>query len=182
MSETLINVENASKKFCRTLKKSLWYGVQDLGNEIRHRERLPGIKHRALVCQFGGAVGTLATLGEDGMAVLEALARELGLETPAISWHTARDGWAEAVFRLAMVGATLAKIATEPSIPCNGKVWRTVAHASTSTATPDRSRWTTTAIAPASMSSWTRSRGSRPSHSASSGWLRMTRMAAHASC
>ncbi|QVL50119.1 MAG: adenylosuccinate lyase family protein [Thiocapsa sp.] len=89
-------------------KAAVW-----LDELIRHRERLSGIKHRALVCQFGGAVGTLATLGKDGMAVLEALARELGLETPAISWHTARDGWAEAVFWLAMVGATLAKIATE---------------------------------------------------------------------
>lgn len=39
MSEdTLIRVEGVSKKFCRSLKKSLWYGMQDLGNEIRgHR-------------------------------------------------------------------------------------------------------------------------------------------------
>ncbi len=37
MSETLITVENVSKKFCRSLKKSLWYGVQDLGNELRGR-------------------------------------------------------------------------------------------------------------------------------------------------
>ncbi|MDI6746908.1 MAG: ABC transporter ATP-binding protein [Rhodocyclaceae bacterium] len=34
MSETLIKVENASKKFCRSLKQSLWYGMQDLGNEL----------------------------------------------------------------------------------------------------------------------------------------------------
>ncbi|QVL50135.1 MAG: ATP-binding cassette domain-containing protein [Thiocapsa sp.] len=37
MSDTLIKVEGVSKKFCRSLKKSLWYGVQDLGNEIRGR-------------------------------------------------------------------------------------------------------------------------------------------------
>ncbi|RKT45556.1 class-II fumarase/aspartase family protein [Thiocapsa rosea] len=89
-------------------KAAVW-----LDELIRHRERLSEIKRRALVCQFGGAVGTLATLGQDGHAVLDALARELGLETPSISWHTARDGWAEAIFWLAMVGATLAKIATE---------------------------------------------------------------------
>jgi lipopolysaccharide transport system ATP-binding protein len=36
--DTLIKVEGVSKKFCRSLKKSLWYGMQDLGNEIRgHR-------------------------------------------------------------------------------------------------------------------------------------------------
>lgn len=34
MSDTLITVENISKKFCRTLKRSLWYGVQDMGTEL----------------------------------------------------------------------------------------------------------------------------------------------------
>jgi lipopolysaccharide transport system ATP-binding protein len=34
MTETLIKVENVSKKFCRDLKRSLWYGLNDLGNEL----------------------------------------------------------------------------------------------------------------------------------------------------
>lgn len=34
MSQTLIKVENVSKKFCRDLKLSLWYGMKDLGNEL----------------------------------------------------------------------------------------------------------------------------------------------------
>jgi lipopolysaccharide transport system ATP-binding protein len=41
MTDTLIKVENLSKKFCRSLKKSLWYGMQDLGRELvgrRHGE------------------------------------------------------------------------------------------------------------------------------------------------
>ena len=38
MTDTLIKVENVSKKFCPSLKKSLWYGMQDLGSElIGHR-------------------------------------------------------------------------------------------------------------------------------------------------
>lgn len=37
MSETLIKVEGASKKFCRSLKRSLWYGLQDLGREVTAR-------------------------------------------------------------------------------------------------------------------------------------------------
>ena len=37
MSDTLINVEGVSKKFCRSLKKSLWYGLQDMGNELLGR-------------------------------------------------------------------------------------------------------------------------------------------------
>ena len=38
MSETLIKVEGVSKKFCRSLKKSLWYGMQDLGREVTGRK------------------------------------------------------------------------------------------------------------------------------------------------
>lgn len=34
MSETLVKVEGVSKKFCRSLKRSLWYGMQDLGREL----------------------------------------------------------------------------------------------------------------------------------------------------
>ncbi|MGQ3685779.1 MAG: ABC transporter ATP-binding protein [Candidatus Loosdrechtia sp.] len=34
MSEILVKVENVSKKFCRSLKRSLWYGMQDLGKEL----------------------------------------------------------------------------------------------------------------------------------------------------
>ena len=32
--EVLVRVENVSKKFCRSLKKSLWYGMKDLGSEL----------------------------------------------------------------------------------------------------------------------------------------------------
>jgi hypothetical protein len=32
--EILVKVENVSKKFCRSLKKSLWYGVQDIAAEL----------------------------------------------------------------------------------------------------------------------------------------------------
>jgi len=34
MSDTLVTVANVSKKFCRRLKRSLWYGVQDMGAEL----------------------------------------------------------------------------------------------------------------------------------------------------
>ena len=35
--DVLVRVENVSKRFCRSLKRSLWYGLQDLGNEIGGR-------------------------------------------------------------------------------------------------------------------------------------------------
>src|SRR5690349_19225351 len=60
-----------------------------------HVERLDQAAKRAMVVQFGGAAGTLATLGASGAAVAEALARELGLGVPDLSWHTARDIVAE---------------------------------------------------------------------------------------
>lgn len=37
MTETLIKVDSLSKRFCRSLKRSLWYGLQDLGSELRGR-------------------------------------------------------------------------------------------------------------------------------------------------
>jgi lipopolysaccharide transport system ATP-binding protein len=40
-NDVLIRVESVSKKFCRDLKRSLWYGMKDLGSELicrRHDE------------------------------------------------------------------------------------------------------------------------------------------------
>ncbi len=35
--EVLVKVEGVSKKFCRSLKKSLWYGVCDIASELNPR-------------------------------------------------------------------------------------------------------------------------------------------------
>lgn len=79
----------------------------------RHRERLAQLRPRVLVGQFGGAAGTLASLGDQGLAVRAALMRELGLGEPVITWHVARDGLAEAVLFAGLVTGSLAKIATD---------------------------------------------------------------------
>ena len=79
----------------------------------RHRERLNEIKPGIEVLQFGGACGTLASLGCKGLAVQEALARELGLAQPDIAWHTERDRIAEAGCFLGLLTGTLAKFATD---------------------------------------------------------------------
>jgi lipopolysaccharide transport system ATP-binding protein len=42
-SESLIKVENVSKKYCRDLKQSLWYGLKDIASEVtghRHSDQL----------------------------------------------------------------------------------------------------------------------------------------------
>lgn len=79
----------------------------------RHRARLNEIRPRVLIGEFGGAVGTLASVSEQGLAIQAALMRELGLNVPVIAWHTARDHLAEFATTLAMVTATLGKIAHE---------------------------------------------------------------------
>jgi 3-carboxy-cis,cis-muconate cycloisomerase len=79
----------------------------------RHRARLAEIRPRVEVFEFGGAAGTLATLGNKGLAVQEALARELGLAQPEIAWHTERDRIAEAGCFLGLLTGTLAKFATD---------------------------------------------------------------------
>lgn len=89
-------------------KAAVW-----LDELLRHLERLAELRPRVLVGQCGGAVGTLATLGHDGLAVQQAMMAELGLGVPAITWHTARDGWAEMVNWLVLVTSTLGKVATE---------------------------------------------------------------------
>ncbi len=80
---------------------------------IRHRQRLAELKPRVLVGQFAGAAGTLASLGEKGLAVSDALMGELGLDRPPMPWHVARDGFAETVSFLGLVTGTLAKVATD---------------------------------------------------------------------
>jgi 3-carboxy-cis,cis-muconate cycloisomerase len=79
----------------------------------RHRQRLAEIRPRVLVGQFAGAAGTLASLGDKGLAVHDALMDELGLARPSMPWHVARDGFAEAVCFLGLVTGSLAKIATD---------------------------------------------------------------------
>jgi len=79
----------------------------------RHRARLRELRPRVLVGEFGGAVGTLASLGTRGLEVQAALCQELGLAQPEIAWHTVRDGFAEAACFLGLVTGTLGKIATD---------------------------------------------------------------------
>jgi lipopolysaccharide transport system ATP-binding protein len=40
----LIQVESVSKKFCRSLKRSLWYGLQDIGLELFGKNKMPGLR------------------------------------------------------------------------------------------------------------------------------------------
>jgi len=80
---------------------------------VRHRRRLEQLEPRVLVGQFAGAAGTLASLGDKGLAVHDALMDELRLGRSPMPWHAARDNMAETVGFLGLVTGTLAKIATD---------------------------------------------------------------------
>jgi 3-carboxy-cis,cis-muconate cycloisomerase len=80
---------------------------------IRHRERLDEIERRLLVVQFGGAAGTLAALGDKGLAVTSEFAKELSLGLPTMPWHTQRDSLVEFAGWLSLVTGSLGKMAQD---------------------------------------------------------------------
>jgi 3-carboxy-cis,cis-muconate cycloisomerase len=92
-------------------KVAIWLAMFD-----RHQVRLKEMRERVAVVEFGGAAGTLASLGDKGFEVQKALAEELKLGVPATTWHVARDGFAEAVNLLALITGSLGKIALDVMI------------------------------------------------------------------
>jgi 3-carboxy-cis,cis-muconate cycloisomerase len=77
----------------------------------RHRQRLAELRPRVLVGEFGGAAGTLSSLGTRGLDVQAGLMKELGLGQPEIAWHTVRDRVAEVGCFLGLVTGVCGKIA-----------------------------------------------------------------------
>lgn len=86
-------------------KCAIWLSMLD-----RHMQRLAELKPRVLVAELGGAAGTLASLGDKGLAVRREYARELKLGNPSITWHVARDAVVETVQFLGLVTGSLGKI------------------------------------------------------------------------
>ncbi len=82
----------------------------------RSRERLKRLRGEALALQFGGAAGTLAALGDNGLAVAEKLAAELELPLPDAPWHTHRDRIAELASGFAILTGSCGKIARDVSL------------------------------------------------------------------
>jgi 3-carboxy-cis,cis-muconate cycloisomerase len=76
----------------------------------RHLARLAALRRRVEVVSFSGAAGTLASLGDQGLPTQEAIAGELGLGVPEITWHTIRDNFAETTGFLALACGTIGKI------------------------------------------------------------------------
>lgn len=79
----------------------------------RSRARLRALQPVVLTLQFGGAAGTLAALGDQGLRVAAALAARLDLALPALPWHSHRDRVAETGAFLGLLIGTLGKIASD---------------------------------------------------------------------
>ena len=93
------------------LKVAGWYSAAERG-----RSRLFEASTRASVLQFGGAAGTLASLGSRGPEVAKALAAELSLGCPPGPWHAHRDRLADLVCACGVYTASLGKIARDVSL------------------------------------------------------------------
>ena len=90
--ETLIKVEGISKKFCRNLKKSLWYGMKDLGSELFGRpvpkgklrpEEFWAVKDVSFELKRGQCLGLIGCNGAGKTTLLRVLN---GLIKPDTGW------------------------------------------------------------------------------------------------
>ncbi len=71
---------------------------------VETRWRLIELRDERLAAQLGGAAGTLAALGDEGLELLRLYSEELGLSEPILPWHASR-------LRLAELGAALSEAA-----------------------------------------------------------------------
>ena len=83
---------------------------------LRHHQRLAACREQVCVLQFGGASGTLASLGEHASSVTQAMAQALDLATSHLPWHAHRDRFVECATTLGMLTGTLGKIARDISL------------------------------------------------------------------
>lgn len=82
----------------------------------RDLERLDLTRAHARSLQFGGAAGTLASLGDDAPAVAAHFAQALQLDLPVLPWHAHRDRMVEVATTLGMLTGTLGKMARDISL------------------------------------------------------------------
>jgi 3-carboxy-cis,cis-muconate cycloisomerase len=92
------------------------FGLKAAGWLVGAREArvlVARVREEWLRAQLGGAVGSLAALGERGPEVMRLYARELGLGEPVAPWHTERSALIELGAALAAATAAAAKIAAD---------------------------------------------------------------------
>jgi 3-carboxy-cis,cis-muconate cycloisomerase len=79
-------------------------------------EWLTFVRNTRLAVQFGGAAGTLASMGDSGTRVKALMAEELGLADPPLPWHTERLRIIDVGSVSARACAALSKIARDVTL------------------------------------------------------------------
>ncbi len=77
------------------------------------RTELARVRDEVLAVQLGGAVGTLAALGDHGLEVVAGVAAQLELAEPPLAWHTIRLRPAALAAGLAAATGVMGKIARD---------------------------------------------------------------------
>jgi 3-carboxy-cis,cis-muconate cycloisomerase len=93
-----------------------------LASVRRGRRRLQKTLCAAAVLQFGGASGTLASLGDLGISVAGALSADLGFGSPPAPWHTQRDQLAALICGCGVLTGSLGKMARDISLLMQNEV------------------------------------------------------------
>lgn len=90
------------------LKAATW-----IDEMLRHLDRLEQTEPRIFTAMTGGAVGSFASLGEQGPAVQAGVAKHLGLNPMKVPARSISDGYAEYVCVLGLLASTSGRIASE---------------------------------------------------------------------
>jgi 3-carboxy-cis,cis-muconate cycloisomerase len=93
-----------------------------LSATLRVRRRFAEAAERVRVLQFGGAAGSLSSLGGRGLDVAATLARELGLDLPDLPWHGHRDRLVDLAGALGLVAGVLGKFGRDLSLLMQNEV------------------------------------------------------------
>jgi 3-carboxy-cis,cis-muconate cycloisomerase len=75
-----------------------------------HAARLEAQRSGVELLQLGGPVGTAEELGDEAGEISKFMAKALGLQSLASSWHSQRDGIAEYASTLSLISGSLGKI------------------------------------------------------------------------
>jgi 3-carboxy-cis,cis-muconate cycloisomerase len=95
------------------------FGLKAAGWLVAVEEAAAGlarVRRERLAAQLGGAAGTLASLGPEGVGVVRHYAELLGLTEPVLPWHTNRVRVAELAAALGVVAGVLGKIALDVTL------------------------------------------------------------------
>ncbi|MFN8471090.1 MAG: 3-carboxy-cis,cis-muconate cycloisomerase [Anaerolineae bacterium] len=99
------------------LKAARWLSLV-----TRQAQALRECRERSLALQFGGAAGTLASLGASGVTVAVLLAQDLELPLPDLPWHAERDRVATIAATLGVTAGAMAKIAADLTLLAQSEV------------------------------------------------------------